>query len=293
MPPAASPLSFRQVLALSRPRFWIYVLGPYLVGLAAGAASLGDFSQLRVLIFGLFFTLPANLLIYGVNDIFDYETDVLNAKKTGYETLVPPAQRSQLWRCIALLNIPFALALFAFGLSTAALTAMAAFLFFSLFYSMPPIRAKARPVLDSMFNVLYICPAAFAYFLIGGARFSWTLFFAAWLWAMAMHAYSAVPDISSDRAASLSTIATRFRFRGTLWLCLVLYAVSALLAFSTLGVLAPALGAVYVALMLRSLSTQGEAELLGVYRFFPMINTLSGMALFFAVFLYKFPPRFF
>jgi 4-hydroxybenzoate polyprenyltransferase len=35
-----------------------------------------------VVLLMIYFTYPANLLVYGVNDIFDYETDKLNAKKT-------------------------------------------------------------------------------------------------------------------------------------------------------------------------------------------------------------------
>jgi 4-hydroxybenzoate polyprenyltransferase len=274
-------MPFSKLWKLSRPRFWIYVFGPFLVGLAAGARAPQDFLSLPILLFGFYFTLPANLLIYGVNDIFDYETDILNSKKTDYETLVTPQERPFLWRAIAMTNLPF-IALLPL-VPRASLMAMMAFLFFSLLYSAPPIRAKARPILDSMFNVLYIFPGVFAYFLIGGAAFSLPLFFAAWCWAMAMHAYSAVPDISSDRAAKLSTIATRFGFRGTLALCLLLYISSALLSFSVLGVLAAVLGVLYAGLMLLSLKSKTEGELLRVYKFFPLINTLSGMALFFAV----------
>ena len=69
------------LLKVSRPRFWLYVFGPYIVGLAAGAATRDDFVRIENLVFGLYFLLPANLLIYGINDIFDFETDRLNPKK--------------------------------------------------------------------------------------------------------------------------------------------------------------------------------------------------------------------
>jgi 4-hydroxybenzoate polyprenyltransferase len=178
-------------------------------------------------------------------------------------------------------NLPF-VALLPFA-PRAALMAIIAFLFFSFFYSAPPIRAKARPILDSAFNVLYIFPGVFAYFLIGGTAFSVQLFFAAMCWAMAMHAYSAVPDISSDRAANLPTVATLYGFRGTLVLCLTLYIASAIFSFSVLGAVVAGLGVLYAGLMLLSLRSKTESELLGVYKFFPLINTLSGMVLFFAV----------
>jgi 4-hydroxybenzoate polyprenyltransferase len=274
-------MPFSKLWKLSRPRFWIYVFGPFLVGLAAGARVSQDFLSTPILLFGLYFTLPANLLIYGVNDIFDYETDVLNSKKMNYETLVSPQERPFLWRAIAMTNLPF-VALLPFA-PRAALMAIIAFLFFSFFYSAPPIRAKARPILDSAFNVLYIFPGVFAYFLIGGTAFSVQLFFAAMCWAMAMHAYSAVPDISSDRAANLPTVATLYGFRGTLVLCLTLYIASAIFSFSVLGAVVAGLGVLYAGLMLLSLRSKTESELLGVYKFFPLINTLSGMVLFFAV----------
>ena len=271
---------------LSRPRFWIYVFGPYLVGLAAGATQRADFARWPLIIYGFFFLFPSNLLIYGVNDIFDYETDKRNAKKTDYETLVAPQERRGLWKIIAATNLPFLLTLHV--ANGQAIAALAAFLFFSLFYSMPPIRAKTKPILDSAFNVLYICPGIFAYYLIGGHALSWPLVLAAWCWAMAMHAYSAVPDITADSAAGLQTVATFLGLRGTLIFCLLLYATAAMLAFSVLSFLSLILGTIYVGLMLASLQAGTEQGVMRLYRGFPLINTISGAALFFAAALPKF-----
>ena len=69
------------LIKVIRPRFWLYIFGPYLVGLAAGASSRVDFLRFDALLFGLYFLFPANLLIYGINDIFDFETDRRNPKK--------------------------------------------------------------------------------------------------------------------------------------------------------------------------------------------------------------------
>ena len=249
------------------------------MGLAAGAATLSDFGSLPILLFALYFTLPANLLVYGVNDIFDYETDCANAKKTGYESPVPPDERGALWRAIALFNLPFLPLLF--WVSPMALWGLFSFLSFGITYSAPP-RFKTKPLLDSVSNVLYIFPGLFAYFLIGGSNFQPLLFGAAWCWAMAMHAYSAVPDITADQSNGLQTIATWLGFRGTIVFCLGLYFTAAALSFPTLQALSLCLGAVYASLMLFSLTRRDEAELLLVYRWFPLVNTLCGMALFFA-----------
>jgi 4-hydroxybenzoate polyprenyltransferase len=271
---------------LSRPRFWIYVFGPYIVGLVAAAPSPQHLLSPLVIAFGVLFLFPANILIYGVNDVFDYETDIRNVKKEKYEALLHPHERPTLWKIVALTNLPFLLLLP--WTSTRCVWAMCGFLFFSLFYSAPPIRAKARPILDSAFNVLYVFPGVFAYFLAGGNNFQLPLFVAAWFWAMAMHAYSAVPDISADRDANIPTVATFLGFYGTLLFCTALYAASALVAFRVLGRLAPLLGLVYIVLMWLSLRSEGEDEVRRIYKWFPLVNTVVGFVLFWAVAIGRF-----
>ena len=262
---------------VSRPRFWFYVFGPFIVGALIGAPDPRAYLSWQSLLWAAFFLLPANLLIYGANDIFDYETDRRNAKKQGYELLVTPAQHRALWRAIALFCLPFAPLLL--GTPRACWWCLAGFLFFSIFYSAPPVRAKARPVLDSVFNVLYIFPGAFGYFLTGGRHFSSALFVAAWLWAMAMHAYSAVPDISADRAAEVPTVATLLGLRGTLLFCAALYLAAALISGPVLGWLALVLGVIYAVLMARSLRAATETGVMRIYRVFPLVNAIVGAAL--------------
>jgi 4-hydroxybenzoate polyprenyltransferase len=281
-----SRISPAKLWRISRPRFWIYTFGPYIVGLLIGARDLDQLRDWRVMVFGAFFLLPANLFIYGVNDIFDYETDIKNQKKTSYEVLVQLDEQRVLMRTIALGTLPFLATLF--FLPARAAWALGGFAFFSVFYSAPPIRAKARPVWDSMFNILYAFPAFFAYFLLDGYHFVPPYILAAWLWTMAMHAYSAVPDISADREAGLDTIATQFGFQSTLMLCLIGYALSALLSFDALGWLSLVLGAIYVAMMLVSMRAHNEERLLRVYAVFPFLNTAAGAALFLFILRTKF-----
>ncbi len=281
-----------RLLRVSRPRFWIYSFGPYLVGALCGADAPRQFFAPLVLLFALFFWFPANLLTYGVNDVFDYETDRLNAKKRGYEALVPPDERASIARATAWFCAPF-LFLVPF-LPRECWLALSGFLFFSLQYSAPPIRAKAKPILDSLFNVLYIFPGVFAYFLAGGRHFSPVLFLGAWAWAMAMHAYSAVPDISADRDAGVPTVATFLGLRATLWFCAALYAFAALAAFLALKILSLILGAIYLSLMFRSLRAGSEVGVMKIYRAFPLVNTLAGAAIFWWILWGKtaFWPRF-
>lgn len=268
-------------LKVSRPRFWLYVLGPYIVGLAAGSSSKEELFRVENFVFALYFLLPANLLIYGINDIFDFETDRLNPKKAEYETLVRPVSHLKLWLWIAVLNIPFIAA--AVYLAPPALSSLAGFLFFAVFYSSPPVRAKTIPIVDSIFNVLYVFPGAFAYQMLTGAFPPLGIFTAAWLWTMAMHAYSAIPDIDADREAKVNTVATLLGKSGTLLFCLVMYLSSGVLAFPYLGYLALPIAAVYVLMIALSYSSSAENKVFVIYRYFPLVNAAVGFILFWSV----------
>jgi 4-hydroxybenzoate polyprenyltransferase len=283
-------------IRISRPRFWIYLLGPFFVGLSSSGIlqsipatiSIVDTSVViaslaPLVILAAYFTFPANLLIYGVNDIFDYQTDILNQKKSSYETLVKPDDRRALWFAIALANLPF---LIPIGVAAIlwpwSAAPMTAFILLGIFYSAPPVRAKARPYLDSVFNILYLFPGLYGFLIFNDPNgIDWYLVIAAAFWCMAMHAYSAVPDIMADQGANLRTIATSLGRNRTLWLCLILYATAATLSIHALGWLGYILGAIYVGFMAISLRSKTDSELFRYYTWFPTINTLSGFTLFF------------
>ena len=270
----------RWLIKISRPRFWVYIAGPFLIGVLAASPVQG---WPLVILLGAYFTFPANLLIYGVNDIFDYETDKHNPKKEAYETLVKPKEQKQLWRWIAITNAPFLLLLPFLGNNGR--WGVAGFLFFSVFYSMPPIRAKVRPLIDSIFNVLYIFPGIVGYAVVSKTMPSLFLCLAAAFWCMAMHAYSAVPDIQADKKAKISTIATQLGKAGTLLFCLVCYALAAGLSISTLGQFSIAAGILYGFMMIITLQAKNAQSVMKFYSLFPYINMSVGMGLFFWILL--------
>lgn len=274
------------LLKVSRPRFWVYLLGPYLVGLVAAIASSDELLNWHYAVFALYFTLPANLLVYGVNDICDYETDKLNPKKADYEALVTPERRTMVLLAILLTNLPFIAGLIYVPL--AAINSLVAFLLLSIFYSAWPIRAKAKPFLDSAFNILYIMPGVFAYSMIAGGLPPWQVIVAGGLWTAAMHAYSAVPDIDVDREANVTTIATVLGANITVALCALLYVASAILAGEFLGFVAIPLGFAYLVMMLASFRSLRTGRLFALYRAFPMINMSAGFLIFWSIAASKF-----
>ncbi len=272
-------MKFRKLINITRPRFWIYVLGPFLLGLAtSGDVRLLSGATLVLLIFlFVFFTVPANLLIYGVNDIFDYETDKLNPKKVEYEELVTPQEQSFLWKLIAILVIPFLLTMI--WLPTAAKVALLVFLFTGVFYSAKPIRAKVNPPLDIIFSsIIYISPAVIGFFAATGMQISWLAVVGGLLWASAMQTYSAIPDIDADTQAGVKTLATLLGQKGALWFCLLSYLAATLIGFLFLGWLGLVIGLVYVVLMI--MSFKKPHNIFHYYTYFPKVNSLAGFIIF-------------
>jgi 4-hydroxybenzoate polyprenyltransferase len=261
----------------------MYVLGTFLVGMIASGNPFGfDGSTVLLLIaFGIFFSLPANLLIYGVNDIYDYDTDIHNDKKSKYEQLVPPVTHKRLWMIIALICIPFIPLLFV--VNTATLLTVIIFVFSGLFYSAPPIRAKSKPPLDLLFSaIIYVSPALIGYFATGRSNLEWLAIIGGLLWAFGMQTYSAVPDIEADKKAGVATLATRLGERNSLWFCLGAFLLSAIIGVFYVGFIAALLGTIYLIMILLSLFNR--KQLFNYYTYFPVINVFAGGILFFYLF---------
>lgn len=271
---------------VSRWRFWLYLAGPYLVGSAAGAQSIAQLHSWMFWIHLVFFLFPANLMLYGVNDLFDTDTDALNPKKGSREHRLASRERRAVFAGTAA-ACALAAAIILAQRSTAAAVTMAAFTALAICYSIPPVRLKTVPILDSASNILYALPGFLGYIQSSGHSPPAGAFVVAGLWTAAMHLYSAVPDIESDRAAGISTTAAVLGRRTALAVCMVLWLAFAV-STAALRILWPWSLAAFVypaipaALLLRRSDATEQ-----VYWYFPAVNSLLGMAGFFLVALNK------
>lgn len=276
----------KQFLRISRFRFWHYLVGPWLVGIAAAMPDASVFLHWGFWAGILYWSLPANLLVYGVNDIADGDTDKYNPKKQGYEGQVEASFVARLGWVIALLNFPIGAGFIFFDRWDLFFVWML-WLFFSVGYSLNPIRAKARPFLDGVFNALYYMPGILAYIWAGGQEINIFVLIALQAWVMAMHAYSAVPDIEADTKAGLATTATALGPVGCLLYCGALWLLAAVLVVPVLGLFGVLGGIIYVGFCLINLfsvfgkkSLEAQKIVFGWYKYFPVLNFLFGMALF-------------
>ncbi len=90
---STTPVPFAFLLKVSRWRFWLYLAGTYLVGFTIGVRDLNLLLTGWFWLHFLYFTLPANLLLYGINDLFDADSDASNPKKSAREHLLASAER--------------------------------------------------------------------------------------------------------------------------------------------------------------------------------------------------------
>lgn len=276
-------LTLKEIFFLSRPRFWMYVLGTYLVGIisAGNIFEYDTYTTLLLIAFGLFFSLPANVFIYGINDIYDYETDILNEKKIKYESVLKLEKHRSLWRLIIFLILPF-LPLF-FLANTNAKLAICLFMLTGLFYSAKPVRAKSNPPLDVLFSaIIYVSPALVGFYITGNTNIQWLAVVAGLIWAFGMQTYSAIPDIKADRKAGVNTLAVMLGEKKSLLFCLFAYLLSASIGIYYVGFIALVFGLVYVIIVL--LTMKNTAKLFKFYTYFPIINVISGAVLFFYLF---------
>jgi 4-hydroxybenzoate polyprenyltransferase len=200
-----------RLIHVSRPVLWVNTIGPTVIGVWL----IGDLWRWEALALLLWATLPFNLLIYGVNDIFDQETDAQNVRKGGLEgARILASETRTIAIAIVATNVPF-LVYFAFTVPFAALAWVVAYIAIFVFYSAPPLRFKARPVLDSLSNAAYAFPLVFVPLALGESPI-WPAALGLMAWSVAKHAFDAVQDIDEDRAASITTTAVQLGVRGTL-----------------------------------------------------------------------------
>ncbi len=202
-----------RLVQISRPVLWVNTIGTTVIGMWL----IGDLWRWDIVPLLLWATLPFNLLIYGVNDIFDQETDAQNARKGGLEgARILGSETRSIVLGVLLTNVPF-IAYFLIALPPAALAWIAAYTVIFIFYSAPPLRFKARRYLDSLSNAAYAFPLVFVPLALGESPI-WAAAIGLMAWSVAKHTYDAVQDIDEDRAAGIRTTAVYLGARGaTVW----------------------------------------------------------------------------
>lgn len=240
----------RQVVGSSRPVSWINTAYPFAAAYLL-AGGLGRVGVAELVVGTVYFLVPYNLLMYGLNDVWDYESDLRNPRKGGIEGVVLSRRwhRLTVWSAV-LSNVPFLAFLVAVG-DAPSTAVLAVSVFAVVAYSAPGLRFKERPVLDSATSSThFVSPAVFGLALAGGTLGLPVVAALAgfFLWGMASHAFGAVQDVEADRAAGIGSIATWLGAARTVRAAIATYVAAGLLLLLTgwPGALAAVLTVPYV-----------------------------------------------
>ncbi|KAG8710397.1 hypothetical protein FRC11_004561 [Ceratobasidium sp. 423] len=192
---------------------------------------------------------PLCIVVFGVNDVYDYETDIRNPRKSATSlegTILPPAHHEFVYRAaitaslitIATSMLPStftpttssngAFQTYAPMLTTTALVAL------GWMYSAPPARFKEVPIIDSISNGLIVFLSWFLGYascraLAGDRGLGWRITdipskgYVLGLVTASVHALGAAADIDADLAAGQRTVGTVLGSRGCAALGVVAY----------------------------------------------------------------------
>ncbi len=271
-----------QVVLSSRPISWINTAFPFA---AAYLLTTGAVDALLV-VGTLFFLVPYNLLMYGVNDVFDYESDLRNPRKGGSEgaLLEPGLHRAVVWAGVVTATPLLVAMLWLGGTGHPWSWLVLAVSLFAVFaYSVPGLRFKEVPVLDSITSSThFVSPAVYGLAVAGAVPTPQlvAVIGAFFCWGMASHAFGAVQDVVPDREAGIASIATAFGARATVRLAIGLWLVAGALMLLTEwpGPLAAALVLPYVvtAWLYRSVSDADSGAANRGWRRFIALNYAVG-----------------
>jgi 4-hydroxybenzoate polyprenyltransferase len=178
----------------------------------------------------IYFAFVYNLVMYGINDVYDYESDIKNPRKTGIDgSVLPKTKHPDLWFKMLAISIPFTLYLLISG-DLSASTWLVLMIFMVFAYSVKGLRLKEVPLLDSFTSSFhYTSPFIYGALLAGNTNLYLPAFITFFVWVMANHAFGAIQDIVPDKSASIRSVATQLGSQKTIYFVLSLYSIAAVL----------------------------------------------------------------
>ena len=215
------------LIRTSRPPGWM--LGP-IVFFAYLPVSSERFAPLPLLQL-LLLSFPYCIFLYGVNDAYDYESDRVNPRRKS-QPLRPlePGDRKAVKQASAIAFLLLVLSS-VITLDPTNMLAMFLLLFFSYFYSAPPIRFKERPPLDSVANgIIYLLgPALLGWSYSGNILELPSRTYCYALCVAGIHSFSTVMDYTPDKQAGDRTFAVVFGKRAAAFAALITFVIPILL----------------------------------------------------------------
>ncbi len=196
------------LIQVSRPIIWPVLPLVYGLGLYASHAAISLASILQIVLL----TFPTNLVGCGLNDIYDYESDRRSPRRRAiWGALVRNEDRPLVFRA-SLFMMPLIVLGACLTRNRDNIVATVSLLLVAWLYSVPPVRLKERPPLDSLDNGLgyFLLPFTMGFSLNADPRTMPLKYYLLALCVCGIHALATAADYEADRAAGHRTLAVKF-----------------------------------------------------------------------------------
>jgi 4-hydroxybenzoate polyprenyltransferase len=216
------------LVQVSRPIIWPVLPLVYALGLNAAHAPFSVAAIIQIVLL----TLPMNLVGCGLNDIYDYESDRRSPRRRAvWGAVVRNEDRPVVYRA-ALVMMPHIVLGACLTRNWDNIVATIALLLVAWLYSVPPLRLKERPPLDSLANGLgyFLLPFTMGYSLNADPRTMPLKYYLLALCVCGVHALATTADLDADRAAGHRTMAVAFGRRAAAAMAFVAFALTFLFA---------------------------------------------------------------
>ena len=197
-----------RLIQITRPYGWIVFIGMFLVGMKLADASLTLFS----IIYMILMTIPLGLVLFGINDVYDYRSDRINPrKKQSIMGAVLKINELKFVRKSVFVSAVIMLFIAALSFKIWNFISVLLLILISYAYSAPPLRLKEIPVLESVSNAIIIYLIVMLGFTLNALP--WEITCKAYyllIFVVAYHIFSTVMDADADAKAGHKTFAVRF-----------------------------------------------------------------------------------
>jgi len=220
---------------VSRPPFILFIESIFLIGFSLSGASWTPIAILQFILLSF----PASVLLFGLNDVYDYESDLINPRKQG--KAFGMALEKVNHDFVIKASYFFAILIFFSSVLTfnwQNILATSLILVVAIFYSVPPLRLKTRPPFELILNVLGAYSLGFVgythgstvehYFTTSSVNVLAAIFF--WILGIALVSYLA--DFDSDKLAGHITTVILLGKRTTLVLIVINYIICGMLVYN-------------------------------------------------------------
>ena len=196
------------LIQVSRPIVWPVLPLVYALGLHAARAPLSAAAVVQMLLL----TFPMNLVGCGLNDIYDYESDRRCTRRRAIWGAVVGEKDRPLVFAAGVAMMPLVVLGACLTRNWDNIVATVVLVLGVWLYSVPPVRLKERPPLDSLSNGLgyFLLPFVMGYSLGADPRAMPLRYYLLALCVCGIHALATSADYEADRAAGHRTLAVAF-----------------------------------------------------------------------------------